>query len=89
MAPVGTDTLIDVENPLFSGFTIGGLSIRGTAGDDTFDVTPQGEQWMSLRAGAGTDSYSINGTGLVRLDFRDATAGNRGQPDKCDRSDHQ
>ena len=71
--PVGTDTLIDVENPLFSGFTIGGLSIRGTVNGDTFDVTPQGEQWMSIRAGAGTDSYTINGTGRVRLDFRDAT----------------
>lgn len=71
----GTDTLTDVENPLFSGFTIGGLSIRGTNGDDTFDVTPQGEQWMSLLGGGGVDSFSINGTGLVRLDFRDANQG--------------
>src|SRR6056297_1398323 len=74
-AAAGTDTLVEVDNPLFSGWTIGGLSIRGTGGDDTFDVTPEGEQWMSLRGGAGIDSFSINGTGLVRIDFRDATQG--------------
>jgi Ca2+-binding RTX toxin-like protein len=71
----GTDTLLGVEAPLFSGWTTGGLSIRGTGGNDSFNLTPQGEQWMSLRGGDGVDSYSINGTGLVRMDFRDATQG--------------
>jgi Ca2+-binding RTX toxin-like protein len=71
----GIDTLFDVQQPLFAGWTNGGLDIRGTDGNDSFDLTPQGQQWVSARGGAGTDSYTINGTGLVRMDFRDATQG--------------
>ena len=69
------DKIINVNNTLFSGFVNGGISIRGTASDDTFNLTPEGDQWMSVQPGAGTDSYSTNGTGLVRLDFRDAVQG--------------
>jgi Ca2+-binding RTX toxin-like protein len=71
----GTDTLLGVQQPLFAGWTNGGLDIRGTVGNDSFNLTPQGEQWMAVRGGDGVDSYSINGTGFVRMDFRDATQG--------------
>jgi len=67
----GTDTLLGVEQPLFSGWLNGGLSVLGTAGDDTFDLTPEGQQWMSVRGGDGADNFLINGSGAVRLDFRD------------------
>ncbi len=65
----GTDTLIGVNNPLFAGWTTGGLSIQGTNGNDIFDVAPQGEQWMSIAPGQGVDTITVNGTGAVRLDF--------------------
>jgi hypothetical protein len=71
----GTDTLVGVAQPLAAGWTNGGLAIVGTGADDTFNLTPEGQQWMSVRGGDGADSYAINGTGLVRLDFRDATQG--------------
>ncbi|WP_135507426.1 calcium-binding protein [Roseovarius aestuariivivens] len=71
----GTDTLIQVDNPLFAGWTTGGLSVRGTSGNDVFNLAPQGQQWMDVRGGAGIDSFTINGTGQVRMDFRDATQG--------------
>src|SRR6056297_2814320 len=69
----GTDTLVGVAQPLSAGWTNGGLAIIGTAAGDTFNVTPEGQQWMSVRGGDGADSYNINGTGLVRLDFRDGS----------------
>jgi len=66
----GFDTLVGIENPLFAGFNIGGVSLQGTAQDDAFDLTLDGNQWMAVVGGPGVDSYSINGDGLVRLDFR-------------------
>ncbi|SHL74147.1 von Willebrand factor type D domain-containing protein [Roseovarius marisflavi] len=71
----GTDTLLGVVQPLEAGWVNGGLGIVGTAAGDTFNLTPEGDQWMSVRGGHGADSYNINGTGLVRLDFRDAIQG--------------
>src|SRR6056297_490576 len=73
--PEGTDTLIDVANPLDAGWTTGGLDIWGRSGNDSFDLAPGDEQWMSVRGGAGADSFIINGAGLVQLNFRDATQG--------------
>lgn len=74
---IGTDTLIDVRNPLALSLDggRGGLEIFGTAAGDTFDLRPEFFQWVSVRAGDGVDAVAINGTGLVRLDFRDATQG--------------
>src|SRR6056297_1113016 len=71
----GTDTLVGVAQPLAAGWTNGGLAIVGTAAGDTFNLAPGDEQWMSVRGGDGIDSYNINGSGLVRMDFRDATQG--------------
>jgi Ca2+-binding RTX toxin-like protein len=65
----GTDTLIEVDNPLFAGWTTGGLSIRGTDGNDVFNLTPEGDQFMAVRGQGGNDTFNISGTGLVRLDF--------------------
>lgn len=67
----GTDTLVDVAVPLNAGWTLGGLGLTGTHGSDSFDLTLADEQWMSVASGSGTDSYTINGNGLVLLDFRD------------------
>lgn len=71
----GTDTLIGVATPLAAGWFNGGLAVIGTTGNDVFDLTPQGEQWMSVSSTAGVDSFTLNGTGLVRMDFRDADTG--------------
>jgi Ca2+-binding RTX toxin-like protein len=83
----GTDTLLAVENPLFSGWTDGGLSVRGTDGNDTFNISLDGEQWMSIRPGDGVDTIILNGPatervsgsdpiGAVRLDMRDGNGVN-------------
>lgn len=68
-----TDTFVDVENPLITGWTTGGLEIIGTAGNDSFSAAPGNEQWMSLRMGDGVDTVEINGAGVVRLDFQTGT----------------
>ncbi|MET4129617.1 hypothetical protein [Roseovarius sp. MBR-6] len=66
----GTDTLLDVRQPLEAGANNGGLSILGSlSGANSFTVAPDAGQWISVRGGAGTDSYEINGEGFVRLDF--------------------
>ncbi|VVT16198.1 Bifunctional hemolysin/adenylate cyclase (modular protein) [Roseovarius sp. EC-HK134] len=66
----GTDTLLNVDLPLLAGNTNGGLQIIGTTGNDSFVVAPDASQWMALRSGDGVDSFTINGSGFVRLDFR-------------------
>ncbi|MBC7131733.1 MAG: hypothetical protein H5U16_01335 [Roseovarius sp.] len=66
----GTDTLLGVTQPLLAGSNNGGLQIVGTSGDDSFAVAPDAGQWMAVRGGDGVDSYTVNGGGLVRLDFR-------------------
>ncbi|MFN7051246.1 MAG: calcium-binding protein, partial [Gemmobacter sp.] len=71
----GTDTLLGVANPLDAGNFEGGLEIRGTAGNDTFNLTLDSGQWISVLGGAGQDSYTLNGDGMVRLDFRSAPGG--------------
>ena len=72
---LGTDTLIGVAKPLNAGNFDGGLNVLGTTGNDSFTLTVAQDQWMSLRSTRGTDSYSINGPGDVRLDFRRAEGG--------------
>lgn len=71
----GTDTLVGVAQPLSAGWTNGGLYVAGTFGDDSFDLAPDSQQWMSVRSHQGVDSYTINGNGFVRMDFRDADNG--------------
>jgi len=66
----GTDTLINVENPLFAGFVDGGLRVVGTAEDDVFNLTTGENQWLSIGASGGADTFNTSGPGLVQLDFR-------------------
>ena len=66
----GFDTLLDVENPMLSGFANGGLRIRGTSGDDVFNFNTASNQWISARGFGGSDTYNLTGAGLVQLDFR-------------------
>src|SRR6056297_1842396 len=68
---LGTDTFTNVNAPLFSGWTTGGLSIVGTSGADTFNVSPEGEQWMSIQPGDGIDTIIVNGNGTERVEGAD------------------
>ena len=68
--PLGTDTLIDVENPMIAGFNDGGLRVSGTTGNDLFTVVTDTNQWISLRTNGGSDTFNLSGEGLVQLDFR-------------------
>ena len=72
--PAGTDTIVDVANPLNAGWTTGGLEFYATHFDDVIDLTLDDEQWMSVVAGAGDDTINISTgdsseRGLVSLDF--------------------
>lgn len=66
---LGTDTLVDIENPLNAGFNLGGFGVIGTSQADTFNLDPVASQWMQARGGNGADSYDIGDTGFVRLGF--------------------
>ena len=68
----GTDTILGVANPLFGGWTVGGLDVRGTFHDDSFTITTAAEQWISLRGEGGNNSFDLSGDGLVRIDYRAA-----------------
>ncbi len=65
---IGTDTLVDVANPLDAGATIGGLGIGGTFGDDTFNLALTNDQWMQLRPVGGNNSIVID-SGYVRVNY--------------------
>lgn len=67
----GTDTIIDVINPLASGWTTGGLRINGSTGADTFNVTLGDEQWMDIVGEDGNDTFNLNftGTGYARISY--------------------
>ena len=72
--PNGTDTIVDITNPLDAGWTTGGFALYGTDFDDTFDLTLDDEQWMQVTGGAGNDTYNITTSGsenqgLVQFDF--------------------
>ncbi|MEQ8897532.1 MAG: calcium-binding protein [Roseovarius sp.] len=66
----GVDTLINVANPLDAGWTTGGLLVRGTGGNDVFNLNLASQQWMALRAGPGNDLITVSGDGFLRLDYR-------------------
>ena len=55
----GTDTLVDISNPLDAGWTNGGLGIHGTKGEDVFNLTLDREQWMQVEGGPGDDSFNL------------------------------
>lgn len=56
---LGTDTIVDIANPLDAGWNNGGLGLYGTKGDDVFNLTLDREQWMSVRGEAGNDTFNL------------------------------
>ena len=71
----GLDTIIDVSNVLYAGWTTGGLGLYGTDFADVFDLNLAANQWMQVSGGDGADIFALNGAGLVRLDYQTAAAG--------------
>ena len=71
----GTDTLVDVANPLRAGTTppFGDFRLFGTPFNDTFNLTLDG-QWMMVGGGAGADTFNIV-SGAVGLDYEQAPGG--------------
>ena len=67
----GTDTIVDVANPMNSW----ALALTGTRFDDVFDVTVGAGQNLILRGGAGSDTFKFQSAGTIRLHFHDAPAG--------------
>ncbi|MCZ7675180.1 MAG: hypothetical protein M5U35_03835 [Roseovarius sp.] len=65
----GTNTLLDVANPLNSGWSTGGLQVNGTGGDDVFTINTAAQQWIELVGGPGDDTFNLSGDGLVRLSY--------------------
>ncbi|NEU36322.1 hypothetical protein GN156_37385, partial [bacterium LRH843] len=49
-----TDTLLGVEDAANAPY--GGLSVAGTAGNDTFNLTA-GSGWLAVGGGDGSDTY--------------------------------
>ena len=72
----GTDTLVDVANPLNAAWTppYGGLGIHGTPSADVFDLTLGEEQWMQVAGRAGADTFDIH-SGSVRIDYSRSPGG--------------
>ena len=70
----GTDTLLDVANPLDAGWTTGGLSVRGTAYNDVFTINTDTQQWAELIGDDGEDTFNISGNGLIRLGYHSSNS---------------
>lgn len=80
----GTDTIVDIANPLYAGWTTGGLGLYGTKGDDTFNLTLDRQQWMQVQGGEGNDTFNIRThrwesqalqSSTVRVDYQHAPGG--------------
>lgn len=70
---LGTDTLINVSNPLDSGWIgTGALGIHGTAKRDVFNVTNGVDTWMQVSGGAGDDTFNltVSQSSGLRVDYR-------------------
>ena len=79
----GTDTIVNVVNPLISTDT-SGLTIYGTKGDDVFDLSVDRGHWMQVRGGAGDDTFNLRShrwesesrpSGTIRVDYQLAPRG--------------
>ena len=74
----GTDTIVNVANPLSGGWTPpynGGFALYGTDEDDLFDLTLGDRQWMRVGGGAGNDTFRIHSGRYVRIDYRNSPSG--------------
>ena len=63
----GTDTIVDIENPLDNG----GFTIEGTRSDDVFRLTLAEDQFLDARGGAGNDEFNIDlsAGGWIRISY--------------------
>ena len=80
----GTDTIEDIANPLYAGWTSGGLGLYGTKGDDVFNLTVDRQQWMQVQGGEGNDTFNLRShrweseslqSGTIRVDYQHAPGG--------------
>ena len=58
----GTDTLVDIANPLNAGGTPpynGSFALRGTRSSDVFNLTLDHNQWMVVEGGPGDDTFNL------------------------------
>lgn len=65
----GTDTIVDISNPLNA--PRGGFGLGGSPQGDRFDLTLDDGQWMEVRGEAGDDRITIR-SGQVRVTYRHA-----------------
>ena len=73
----GTDTIVDVANPLNAGGSPpydGVFELHGTPSDDTFNLALDDGQWMDIVGNAGADTFNIE-SGDVRIDYETSPAG--------------
>ena len=62
----GTDTIVDIVNPLRSGF-----GLRGSHSDDVFHLTVGEGQGLNVRGNAGADTFNLQSTGgRIEIDYR-------------------
>lgn len=66
---LGTDTLIDIQIPLRSGWYDGGLELFGSANADTFTINGGADTWMQVSGGAGRDVFNLTLDGVIRLNY--------------------
>lgn len=63
---LGVDKLLNVANhPTVAG----SAQILGSAHADTFEINLAGNQWISIRGLAGSDTFEFAGNGWTRLDY--------------------
>ena len=83
----GTDTIVDIENPLNAGGTppyLGGFNLLATRFDDVFDVTlelvnpkdaPAYGQWMAIEGRDGNDTFNIGPDGYLSILYEESPSG--------------
>ena len=69
----GTDTIVDVANPLYAGWISGGLGLYGTKGDDTFNLSVDRRQFMVVAGGEGDDTFNLRSHRWVSDSLQGAT----------------
>ena len=67
----GTDTIVDIVNPLRSGF-----GLRGSHSDDVFHLAVGEGQGLNVRGNAGNDTFNLQSTGgRIEIDYRQSPGG--------------
>ena len=67
----GTDTIVDIVNPLISGF-----GLRGSYAGDVFHLTVGEGQGLNVRGNAGDDTFNLQSDGgQIEIDYRNSPGG--------------